>query len=57
MTPNAEQKILYVGKALNLKLRVRQYFGATSDTRYFVRLLGDVLDDIDVISVDTQLKF
>lgn len=46
---DAEGGIVYVGKAANLRSRVRQYFGATSDTRYFVRLLDRILDRIDVI--------
>ncbi|MEE2786634.1 MAG: excinuclease ABC subunit UvrC [Myxococcota bacterium] len=43
------KKVIYVGKASNLRARVRQYFGASSDTRYFVHLLEDYLDDIEVI--------
>ena len=46
---DAEGGIVYVGKAANLRSRVRQYFGATSDTRYFVKLLDRVLDRIEVI--------
>lgn len=42
-------EIIYVGKAANLRARVRQYFGATSDTRFFVGLLDRYLDDIEVI--------
>lgn len=46
---DAEGGIIYVGKAANLRSRVRQYFGATSDTRYFVKLLDRFLDRIDVL--------
>ena len=42
-------EVVYVGKAANLRARVRQYFGATSDTRYFVGLLDRYLEDIEVI--------
>ncbi len=41
--------VIYVGKALNLKNRVRQYFGQSSDTRYFISRLGEFLVDLDVI--------
>ena len=46
---DAEGGIIYVGKAANIRARVRQYFGATSDTRYFVKLLDRYLDHIDFI--------
>ncbi len=42
-------EVVYVGKARNLRARVRQYFGATSDTRYFVGLLDRYLEDVEVI--------
>ena len=41
--------VIYIGKAANLRVRVRQYFGATSDSRMFVGLLDRYLDRIDVI--------
>lgn len=42
--------IIYVGKAKNLRARVRQYFQpSTSDGRYFVPLLERVLGDIETI--------
>lgn len=51
---DAEGVVIYVGKAASLKARVRQYFGATSDTRYFVKLLDRVLESIDVIITSTE---
>jgi excinuclease ABC subunit C len=42
-------EIVYVGKAKNLKQRVRQYFGQSSDQRYFVQHLPDILGSIDTI--------
>lgn len=45
----ADGEIFYVGKASSLKSRLRQYFGATSDTRYFVSLLDDLLEDVKVM--------
>ncbi|HJL42739.1 MAG TPA: excinuclease ABC subunit UvrC [Myxococcales bacterium LLY-WYZ-16_1] len=42
--------VIYVGKAKLLRNRVRSYFQeGTSDYRAFVRLLGDLLDDIETI--------
>jgi excinuclease ABC subunit C len=49
------QRIIYVGKAVNLRNRVRSYFNAgTSDTRAFVQLLGRILFDIETVVVKTE---
>lgn len=45
---DAKDTIVYVGKATNLRARVRQYFQGT-DPRPFVRLLDRVLADIDFV--------
>ncbi len=50
----ADGEVIYVGKAANLRARVRQYFGATSDTRFFVGLLDRFLDDIEVILTSNE---
>ena len=43
-------EVVYVGKAANLRSRLRSYFAeATSDNRFFVRLLDQVLGDIEVV--------
>jgi excinuclease ABC subunit C len=43
-------KMLYIGKAANLRNRVRQYFQpATGDTRDFVPLLEGVVADIETV--------
>jgi len=42
-------EVLYVGKAVNLRARVRSYFRKKGDGRYFVRLLPALLEDIEVI--------
>ncbi|MEE2961559.1 MAG: GIY-YIG nuclease family protein [Myxococcota bacterium] len=50
---DAKGKILYIGKAKNLKSRVTSYFRG-GDTRYFVKLLGKVLQDIEIIVTNTE---
>ena len=42
-------EVIYVGKAASLRARVRSYFDAGGDERFFVPLLDDLLGDIDVI--------
>jgi len=51
---DAEGTILYVGKAAQLRARVRQYFGRTSDTRFFISFLEEVLDNIDVLVTSNE---
>ena len=51
---DADDVVIYVGKAANLRARVRQYFGATSDTRYFVKLLDRFLDRIEVLITSNE---
>ncbi|HEX9102480.1 MAG TPA: excinuclease ABC subunit UvrC [Polyangia bacterium] len=46
-------RIIYVGKAANLKARVRSYFNQT-DTRDFVPLLGRILGDIETVIVNNE---
>jgi len=49
------QAIVYVGKAKSLRNRVRSYFQAsTSDTRYFIPLLQEVIGDFDTIVTETE---
>jgi len=45
--------IFYVGKAADLRARVRSYFSG-SDTRQFVDWLDDILDELDVIVVRNE---
>lgn len=49
-------RIIYVGKAKNLRTRVRQYFRPGADARFFVAagLLGRVLADIETVVVDNE---
>lgn len=46
-------RIIYVGKAANLKARVRSYFNRT-DTRDFVPLLGRILGDIETVITNNE---
>src|SRR5438309_9949101 len=48
-------KVIYVGKALNLRNRVRSYFQERSgDTRAFVAFLGRLLGDIEVVVTSNE---
>jgi excinuclease ABC subunit C len=49
-----EGRVVYVGKAANLKSRVGSYFRGSGDTRYFVRFLLVKVMDIDFIVTDTE---
>ncbi len=52
---NAEGTILYIGKAKNLRNRVRSYFRkAGGDGRYQIRFLIPAVQDIDVLITDTE---
>ena len=46
--------ILYVGKARNLRSRVRSYFGVSADSRYQVPALMNRVEAIDFIVTDTE---
>ncbi len=53
---NGKGKIIYVGKAVNLRSRVRSYFHDSADhSRKTLRMLHDVAD-IDFIVVDSELE-
>jgi len=47
-------QVLYVGKARELKKRVRSYFTAARDSRYHIRFLMERVTDIEVIVTDTE---
>ncbi|MBR0464868.1 MAG: excinuclease ABC subunit UvrC [Clostridia bacterium] len=49
-------QIIYVGKARNLKNRVRQYFHESRTHTVKVRAMVDHVDDFDVILVDGELE-
>ncbi len=51
---NAAGEVIYVGKAVNLRARVRSYFRASGDDRAFVPFLDTMLDALEVIVVRTE---
>ena len=54
MMKGDDGKVLYVGKARDLKKRVRSYFGASHDSRWHIRFLMERVTDIDFIVTDTE---
>ncbi|MBI3016091.1 MAG: excinuclease ABC subunit UvrC [Candidatus Tectomicrobia bacterium] len=51
---NRSGKVVYVGKAKNLRARVRSYFRAAGDGRLQIRFLLPVVTDIDFVATDTE---
>src|SRR5690349_20494367 len=47
-------QIIYVGKAVNLRNRVRSYFTRTGDTRAFIALLDTLLGDLETVLVHNE---
>ena len=52
----SEGKIIYVGKAKNLKNRVSQYFHASRSHTPKVRAMVEKIDDFDIMLVDGELE-
>ncbi|MDD2335922.1 MAG: excinuclease ABC subunit UvrC [Geobacteraceae bacterium] len=51
---NPEGRVLYVGKAKNLRTRIRAYFGPSRDSRYQIKFLMARVADIDYLVTDTE---
>lgn len=51
---DAAGTIIYVGKARNLRQRVRSYFKETADSRYQVKFLVARIADLEVMLTDTE---
>lgn len=51
---NAQGKIIYIGKAKNLKNRVKTYFNGVGDGRRFIRYLKEVLADIHFLLAPSE---
>ncbi|HEV3026268.1 MAG TPA: excinuclease ABC subunit UvrC, partial [Planctomycetota bacterium] len=47
-------RVVYVGKAVSLRNRVRSYFNRTGDSRVFVPLLDRLLGDIETVVVSNE---
>lgn len=52
---NKSGKVFYIGKAINLRNRIRSYFSG-QDTRAFVGWLDKILDKIDIVVVNTNTE-
>jgi excinuclease ABC subunit C len=51
---DAADTIIYVGKARNLRQRVRSYFKEAGDTRYQIKFLVARVADLEVVVTDTE---
>ncbi|KKL85378.1 hypothetical protein LCGC14_1955370, partial [marine sediment metagenome] len=51
---DSKNKVIYVGKAINLRSRVRSYFQSSRDERLFVGFLVKRIADIDFVLTDTE---
>ena len=54
MMKDAKSEVIYVGKAKNLRNRVRSYFQSSGDERLFIRFLVKRIADIDFVLTDTE---
>ncbi|MHB1846831.1 MAG: excinuclease ABC subunit UvrC [Deltaproteobacteria bacterium] len=49
-----EGRVVYVGKAVSLRSRVRSYFNRTGDSRAFIPLLDGLLGDIEILLTSNE---
>ncbi len=54
MMKDFRNEVIYVGKAKNLKNRVRSYFQSSGDERLFIKFLVKRIADIDFVLTDTE---
>ncbi len=54
MMKDSKKEVIYVGKAKNLKNRVRSYFQSSGDERLFIKFLVNRIADIDFVLTDTE---
>ena len=48
--------VLYVGKAVNLRARVNQYFAKNGDERAKIQNMVEQADSVEVITVDSEVE-
>ncbi|MBI4584077.1 MAG: excinuclease ABC subunit UvrC [Planctomycetes bacterium] len=53
---DSRSRVIYVGKAVNLRARVRSYFSSASDTRVFHRFLVEKIAAVDCIMTETETE-
>lgn len=53
---NAAEKIIYIGKAKNLRNRVRSYFGALPETASKTKVLVSNIEDIEYVLTKTEVE-
>src|SRR5262245_55408870 len=53
---NAQSKVIYVGKAVNLRSRVRSYFNSTAQQNPKTRRLVEEIVDIEFIVAASELE-
>ena len=53
---NEQDKVIYVGKAINLKSRVRSYFHKSAQNHAKTRRLAQEIADIEFIVTDSELE-
>ncbi len=53
---DCRNRTLYVGKAVNLRSRVRSYFAKSSDTRIFYKFLVERIADVDCIVTASEAE-
>lgn len=53
---DAEGEVIYVGKAKNLRSRVRSYFRKSQDTRMFLQLLVSRIADIEFVVTENETE-
>jgi len=51
---NRQGKVVYVGKAKDLRSRIQSYFREASDNRFFINFLKSSIADIEFIATDTE---
>ncbi len=54
MMKDSREEVIYVGKAKNLRNRVRSYFQSSGDERLFIKFLVKRIADIDFVLTDTE---